>query len=217
MDRRHRRPITPALRDSVLEDLPELAQIAHEELRAKCVEAWAHALAESAFQRITDIPGEANPGMFRLKRGTQAEHLRGVTRIALAIADDFATSFPEARIDRDIVIAGGLLHDVGKAWEFDPENRARWTADPSQAGSPSLRHPVYGAHLCILVGLPEEIVHIALSHSLEGENLTRSLEGLIVHRADHLWWSIAGGCGLLEKESDAILAGRKISPRALRS
>jgi putative nucleotidyltransferase with HDIG domain len=217
MDRRHRRPITPALRDSVLEDLPELAQIAHEELRAKCVEAWAHALAESAFQRITDIPGEANPGMFRLKRGTQAEHLRGVTRIALAIADDFATSFPEARIDRDIVIAGGLLHDVGKAWEFDPENRARWTADPSQAGSPSLRHPVYGAHLCILVGLPEEIVHIALSHSLEGENLTRCLEGLIVHRADHLWWSIAGGCGLLEKESDPILAGRKISPRALRS
>src|SRR5690349_11642378 len=107
MDRRARRPITQALRDSVLEDLPELAQITHEELRAKCIEAWAIALAESSFHRITDIPGEANPGMFRLRRGTQAEHLRGVTRIALAIADDFATSFPETRIERDIVLAGG--------------------------------------------------------------------------------------------------------------
>ncbi|MBE9603236.1 HD domain-containing protein [Acetobacteraceae bacterium H6797] len=215
-DSRPRRPITQALRDSVLEDLPELAQIGHQQLRERCIEAWAYALAESAFERISDLPGEANPGMFRLKRGNQAAHLRGVTRIALAIADDFAGEFPEADIDRDLVIAGGLLHDVGKCWEFDPANRARWTGDPSQTGSPSLRHPVYGAHICLTVGLPEEIAHIALGHSYEGEHLIRSLECLIVQRADHLWWSIAGGCGLLTPENDAILAGRKITPRALR-
>jgi putative nucleotidyltransferase with HDIG domain len=215
-DRRTRRPITPALREGVLEDLPEIAQITHAELRTRTIEAWAYALAESTFDRVTDIPGEANPGMLRLRRGNQADHLRSVTRIALAIADDFAGTFPEAQIDRDIVIAGGVLHDVGKAWEFDPENLARWRGDPSRSGLPSLRHPVYGAHICLAVGLPEEIAHIALSHSHEGEFQTRSLEGLIIHRADHPWWSIAGACGLLDAASDSILAGRKITPRALR-
>ncbi len=215
-DRRERRPITQGLRDGVLEDLPEIALIAQEELRAKTIEAWAYALSGTGFDRIDDIPGEANPGMLRLRRGSQAVHLRSVTRIALAIADDFAATFPEARIERDIVIAGGLLHDVGKAWEFDPENLARWRADPSQAGLPALRHPVYGAHICLAVGLPEEIVHIALSHSHEGDFQQRSLEALIIHRADHPWWSIAGACGLLDAESGVILATRKITPRAPR-
>jgi putative nucleotidyltransferase with HDIG domain len=216
LDRRERRPVTDALRNTVVEDLPELADVKNEELRRKVVEAWAYALSETSFPRITAIPGEANPAMFALKRGSQADHLRGVARVATAIADDFSRAFPEAVIDRDIVLAGGLVHDVGKAWEFEPANRARWTADGSQAGSPSLRHPVYGAHVCITVGLPEEIVHIALAHSHEGELLNRSLECIIVQRADHLWWAVAGGCGLLEPATAGVLEARKITPRALR-
>jgi putative nucleotidyltransferase with HDIG domain len=217
LDRRTRRPITDAMRASVLEDLPELAEVRNDELRGKIIEAWAYALSETSFNRIAAIPGEANPGMFTLKRGNQATHLRGVARIATGIADDFATAFPETVIDRDIVLAGGLVHDVGKAWEFEPANRARWGSDGSQSGAPSLRHPVYGAHVCITVGLPEEIVHIALAHSFEGDLLNRSLECLIVQRADHLWWSIAGGCGLLDPATAGALEARKITPRALRS
>ncbi|HEY8614247.1 MAG TPA: HD domain-containing protein [Roseomonas sp.] len=216
LDRHDRREITDALRAMVIEDLPELALITHDELRRKCVEVWCLALSETSFGRISEIPGESNPGQFALRRGDQAAHLRGVTRIALSVADEFASMDPDVRIDRDLVIAGGLTHDVGKAWEFDPANRARWTNDPSAAGLPSLRHPVYGAHLCIAAGLPEEIAHIALAHSFEGEHLIRSLECLIVQRADHLWWSIAGGCGLLKPGGNAILESRKIVPRPLR-
>ncbi|AWL96818.1 HD domain-containing protein [Bradyrhizobium ottawaense] len=216
LDRRLPRPITDALRATVLEDLPELAHIRDDELRRKAIEAWAYALAETDFPRLTAIPGEATPGVFALKRGSQAVHLRSVARIAMAIADDFAQEFPETTVDCDIVLAGALLHDVGKAWEFDPANRRRWDADKSQAGSPALRHPVYGAHVCIAVGLPEEIAHIALGHSYEGDLMHRSLECLIVHRADHMWWSIAGGFGLLKPETAGMLESRKISPRALR-
>jgi putative nucleotidyltransferase with HDIG domain len=215
-DRRPRREITEALRATVLDDLPELAQIGNEELRHQCVEVWCLALAESSFARISDIPGDSNPGQFALQRGNQATHLRGVTRIALSIAQEFAAMDAGVRIDRDLVIAGGLTHDVGKPWEFDAANRARWAGDPSAAGLPSLRHPVYGAHLCLMAGLPEELAHIALAHSFEGEHLIRSLECLIVQRADHLWWSIAGGCGLLQPSSDTILEARKIVPRPLR-
>lgn len=217
LDRRTPREITDAMRAEVLEDLPELAGIGNEELRYKCVQVWCLALAESSFLRISDIPGESNPGQFALRRGNQATHLRGVTRIALSIADEFTAMDPAVRIDRDLVIAGGLTHDVGKPWEFDAANRRRWTGDPSATGLPSLRHPVYGAHLCITAGLPEELAHIALAHSFEGEHLIRSLECLIVQRADHLWWSIAGGCGLLQPSGDAILEARKIVPRPLRN
>lgn len=212
-----RREINDALRQTVIEDLPEVAWIADAGLRSKVVEAWAYALAESSFARISDLPAEANPGQFLLKRGSQADHLRGVTRVATAIADDFINAYPEADIDRDVVVAGGLVHDVGKPWEFDPVRRAKWTGDASRAGLPSLRHPVYGIHVGFAVGLPEEVVHIILSHSYEGDFLVRSLEATIVHRADSLWWSVAGGAGLLDPRSNSILAERKIAPRPLKS
>lgn len=215
VDERPRRPITDALRQTVIEDLPEVALVNNVTLRNKVVEAWAYALAESSFDRITSLPAEGNPGVFLMKRGTQADHLRGVTRVALSIADEFLKTFPEADIDRDVVIAGGLVHDVGKPWEFDPFNRKKWTGDPSRAGLPSLRHPVYGIHVCFAVGMPEEVTHIVLSHSYEGDFLIRSLEGIIVQRADALWWAVAGGAGLLDPKSDGVLESRKISPRKL--
>ena len=211
------RTITDALRQSVLEDLPEIGWIRSDDLRRKVVEAWAFSLADSSFERIADLPAEGNPGVFLLKRGTQADHLRGVTRTAVAIADEFLASYPEADIDRDIVIAGGLLHDVGKPFEFDPVRRAKWKADPSRAGLPSIRHSVYGVHVCLAVGLPEDVAHIAFSHSYEGDFVVRSLEAIIVHRADSLWWAVAGAAGLLDASSNSVLDGRKIAPRPLRT
>jgi putative nucleotidyltransferase with HDIG domain len=211
------RPITDELRQTVVEDLPEASLIQNEDLRRKVVEAWAYALAESSFDRVTSLPAEGNPGAFLMKRGTQADHLRGVTRVSMAIADEFQTSFPETDIDRDVIIAGGLVHDVGKPWEFDPVNRDKWAGDPSRAGLPSLRHPVYGIHVCFAVSLPEEVIHIVLAHSYEGDFLIRSLEATIVHRADSLWWAVAGASGLLDPSSKSVLDSRKISPRKLRN
>ncbi len=82
-----RRPVTDALRQSVVEDLPEIADIADAGLRQGAIEAWAYALARSDFARITDIPPEGNPGLSVLKRGTQADHLRGVAHLALRIVE----------------------------------------------------------------------------------------------------------------------------------
>lgn len=196
-----RRPVTDALRHTILEDLPELADIQDNSLRAAAIEAWTYSLVRSSFARIADIPPEGNPGLSVLKRGTQADHLRGVAHLALAIVDEFARTNPEARIDRDIVLTGALCHDVGKPYEFDPDNIARWTRDPSATGHPTLRHSVFGAHVCLAVGLPEEIAHIALGHSLEGKHIGVSTECLIIRHADHTWWQVAAGLGLLKPES----------------
>jgi putative nucleotidyltransferase with HDIG domain len=214
------RPITDAVRRTVVEDLPEIAQLQDATLRRKAIEAWAFALSHSSFGRIRDIPPGGNPGMNVLKRGSQADHLRGVARLALQIVDTFIESRPEVCIDRDVVLAGALCHDVGKCYEFDPVNQARWAADPSATGQPTLRHTVFGTYVCLTVGLPEEVAHIACAHSLEGQHIGVSTECMIVRHADHAYWSVAGALGLLTPESlrpNPILRVRRLAdemPRA---
>jgi putative nucleotidyltransferase with HDIG domain len=208
------RPITDALRRSVTEDLPEMVEIGNADLRRKAIEAWAFALSHSSFGRISDIPPGGNPGMNVLKRGSQADHLRGVAKLALQIADTFIAQRPEVCVDRDVVLTGALCHDVGKCYEFDPENLARWEADPSASGQPTLRHTVFGTYVCLAVGLPEEIAHIACAHSLEGQHIGVSSECMIVRHADHAYWSVAGALGLLIPETlrpNPILRVRRLA------
>jgi len=210
---KQQRPINDALRRSVMEDLPELGDIGGTDLRRQAIEAWAFALSHSSVGRISDIPPGGNPGMNVLKRGSQADHLRGVARLALQIADTFVATRPEVRVNRDVVLCGALCHDVGKCYEFDPENLARWAADPAATGQPTLRHTVFGTYVCLAVGLPEEIAHIACAHSLEGQHIGVSSECMIVRHADHAYWSVAGTLGLLIPETlrrDPILRVRQL-------
>lgn len=195
------REITAALRQQVREELPEIAQITDAGLQAKAVEAWAYALANSSFTSIREIPPAGNPDTNEAKRGDQTDHLRGVTRLAIGIAKEMAAAYPELEIDMDTVIAGGLLHDVGKAFEFDPVRRKHWRSAQKKTGRPAIRHPAYGAHICLTVGLPEEIAHIAMAHSGEGELLLRSLECMIVHQADYTFWNVLLAGGELKPET----------------
>jgi 23S rRNA maturation-related 3'-5' exoribonuclease YhaM len=117
--------VTDELRRQVRVELPEVEEIRIPELRERVVEAWALALAASSFRAIAEIEPSGNPGVNTLKRGSQTDHIRGVTRLAMRIADEMSALMPDLRIDRDILIAGALCHDIGKPWEFDPENRKR--------------------------------------------------------------------------------------------
>lgn len=108
---------------------------------------------------------------------------------------------PQFDVDIDEVIAGGLCHDLGKAWEYDPHNRERWEADHRITGLPSLRHPLAGVHVALSAGLPEQIAHIAGTHSAEGERITRSLAGEIIAIADSTFWRLLRSDRLLEPPS----------------
>jgi putative nucleotidyltransferase with HDIG domain len=193
--------VTDDLRAMIREELPEAALIRDEALRAQVIEAWASAIADSSFRSIADIAPSGGPGVFVAKRGTQIDHLRGVTRIAMRMADELEELYPDLKVDRDILIAGGLCHDVGKAFEFDPERRKAWQADPHAVGLPPLRHPAYGAHICLSAGLPLAVAHVASAHSGEGELLTRSLENTIINFADHAFWHILAAGGQVLPES----------------
>jgi 23S rRNA maturation-related 3'-5' exoribonuclease YhaM len=191
------------IRTGVRESLPELGLIGDSDLREKCVDAWALALSQTEFERIEDIPPTGTPTSPYLKPPlTQADHMRGTATIAIGMVDGLEEVAGKTRINRDLVIASALLHDVGKAWEVSPRNLARWKADPAITGNPSFRHSAYGAHLCLTVGLPETVAHTAGYHSGggEGEWIQRSMENTIVYLADLAFWKMAERAGLLEEE-----------------
>ena len=154
------------------------------------------------------------PGIAELKHGGQNVHLRGVAHFAVGIAKHMKVLEPKVDINEDVVLVGALCHDLGKAWELDPVNQKRWSADPSRVGDASLRHPVYGAHIALIAGLPESIVHIAACHSAEGEKVVRSLECNIVVAADETWWKMTAASGILKEESVKGLI-KRFEPRHL--
>lgn len=202
-----RRPICDETRRHVSEDFPEISLIVDADLRRNVIEAWSYALCCSDFKRITDMPPDGNPGSPVLKTGTQADHVRGVFRYAHAIAREFEQTYPQVSIDWDILLAGAACHDVGKPFEFDESNRDRWALSPAQAGAPTFRHSVFGMHVCLVVGLPDEVAHIAVGHSFEGNHMGVSTECMIVRQADHGWWHVAGALGLIREETMSGLAG----------
>ena len=190
--------IDSELRNGVMNSLPEAMKIVDVELRNQVYDARALSLSKSSFKLIEDIPAKGGPETPAILGGTQADHLNGVARIAVAMATALKETIGSFQVDLDEVRAGGLCHDLGKAFEFDPENRKRWSDDPAMTGFPSMRHTLYGVHIALSAGLPEKIAHIAGAHSPEGGFIIRSLACDIVHLADEAFWHLLGKGDRLE-------------------
>lgn len=182
-----------ALKQGVYISLPILAEVKDAKLRDKVAEAWALAMSENGYSTIEEIEGSGKPGGYII--GDQAQHICCVTRMALAMAEIIETSYDkDMGIDRDLLIVAGLCHDVGKPYEYNREKQPLWRAEPEKYGNPPLRHTLYGVHIALTVGLPEEIAHVCGCHSPEGDLVQRSLLATIIYHADKATWRIPGCC-----------------------
>jgi len=117
--------------------------------------------------------------------------------MANAMADALEKIHGDIGVDRDLLWACGLCHDLGKPFEFSPRNQERWRKNVPAAGYPSVRHSVYGVHVALTVGLPEAVAHTAGAHSAEGQFIKRSLENTLVHFADDAYWRVMERAGFL--------------------
>jgi putative nucleotidyltransferase with HDIG domain len=157
-----------------------LAEIGEEGLRERVVATWVHAMQLAG---ASDLARDIPPLKKLAKRpdckpGLGLEHVQAVIRFAIAIAD----AEPHAhglRPDRDVVVAGALLHDVGKLLE-----RAEPGSHPL-AGA-MIRHAVSGVHVAMLENVPTSVMHVIAYHAAEGHRVHRSLECHIVYVADEL-------------------------------
>ncbi len=164
--------------------IPELSQLVDPVLQEKVITTWVDA-CEIAGRNPDDL-NEMPFSLLLPDCGVSfIEHTRGVTQTALAMAEALAKAYPdEARMhaDHDVLLAGALLHDVGKVLEIgQAEHGEGWVKTEN---GKLLRHPISGTALAYARGIDDRILHIIACHSKEGDGYRKTIEAHIIHHAD---------------------------------
>ena len=158
----------------------ELKWIDDKKLADQVVKVWKKASDMGKWKTLDKVPFTL---LFE-NSGKLTDHTKRVTHLAKAVYDK-----RDEKINKDYLIAGILLHDVGKLLEYD---RVAGKIVKGEYGK-KFRHPVSGAMLAKNLGLPDEIVHIIFAHSHEGDKTERSPEAVIVHHCDFIDFHIKKG------------------------
>ena len=170
------------MREKLLQILPEIKWIADGDLREKVIATWITGLERGGW-----TPEDIERMPFTLAKkvlASFAQHVRSVTRICAAVSDTFDEIYNgvDLKLDKDILLAGALLHDVGKLVEMEEVDGAfRKTADGK-----IVRHAFSGVALADAHGLPAAVQHIIGTHSKEGDPFKRIPESIICHFADFM-------------------------------
>jgi putative nucleotidyltransferase with HDIG domain len=169
------------VREELRAILPEIDEIADETLRDRVVATWEAGLSRGGWE-----PKDLERMPFTLLKPVKinfAQHVRSVTRICLAAAQTFDEVYQgELSLDRDTLLAGALLHDVGKLLEIE---EAGGSFRKSAQGK-LVRHPFSGVALADANGIPPRVQHIIGMHSKEGDPFRRTPEAVVLHLADFM-------------------------------
>jgi len=161
---------------------PEIELIEDKGLKEKVIAVWEDALK---------LGGWVSSDLFKIPFTllipecpvNLLDHTRVVTKMSLSIFEVIKEFYGEkVLIERDNLLAGALLHDIGKLLEYS-EKEGKFTK--SKTGE-LLRHPFSGAGLAYKHGLPEEVIHIIAVHAKEGDGGKRTPEAVIIHHVDFI-------------------------------
>lgn len=160
-----------------------LHRIGDSRLRQQVVEVWVRAAAEGGWRTVDELLKMP----FTILVDTQGiniiEHTIAVTEGALGLAEAQRRSYRNMPypVNFDRLIAGGLLHDVGKLIEVESDGKGGYRK--SRSGELA-RHPISGAIIAAKVGLPTDIINTIACHAKEGEGAPKVLETVLIHQAD---------------------------------
>ena len=176
----------------------QLVRIKDDDLRAKTVAAWVEAARLGGWRTVEELKAMPFTLLAETRGLSIIEHTIAVTEGACGLARaqlDAYGSMPY-QIDMDRLIAGGLLHDVGKLVEAERDGRGGFRK--SRAGQYA-RHPVSGAIIAARVGLGEDVVNTIACHAREGEGAPKVVETVLIHQADFATFDplVMKGKGLL--------------------
>jgi putative nucleotidyltransferase with HDIG domain len=155
--------------------LPEINAITDASLRDGVAAVWQELWQQSPFEAPEDVPTSVEIHTSHLR------HCRSVLAIARSVADAFER-FHGVAVDRDVLIAAGLLQDVSKLVEYQPQDGAYALTDAGRR----YPHGFLGAHAALNHGLPPAVCEIIVSHSPTATTFPPSLEGKILYYADQL-------------------------------
>jgi putative nucleotidyltransferase with HDIG domain len=176
------------MHNEIASALPELKLIQDASLRENVTHVWAEALESGGFT-IAELKAVPFTLLSDNVSVSFLEHVRAVCQMCVAMADVVSGSYgTRIPIDKDVLIAGALLADVGKMIEF--ERRADGTYRKGHKGD-MLRHPFSGVGLAFKHDIPYEVMHIIAVHSKEGDFVRRSPEAIIYHHAEFADFELA--------------------------
>jgi 3'-5' exoribonuclease len=110
--------IVESSRFAVDELFQELSAIVEKEIRDAPLRKLVLTLLTDNEKALKDLP--ASERQFYPFRGGWLEHVRSVTQNCIRLADHYLTLYPELKppLNRDLVIAGAVLHDLGRVREL---------------------------------------------------------------------------------------------------
>lgn len=161
--------------------IPEFDWIKDEGLKKATLDVWCEAMEAGGWtpEDLDEIPFtlllDPCPASF-------LTHTRSVTTCAYLTGKALKTFYDEEKlsINLDHLVAGALLHDVGKLLEY---TRKKNKVVKSENGK-FLRHPFSGVAISFGKGIPDDVLHMIAMHSKEGNLGKRCPESVIIHHAD---------------------------------
>ncbi|MGD8537896.1 MAG: HD domain-containing protein [Candidatus Aminicenantes bacterium] len=164
----------------ILSLMPEFQSIGDPDLREKTLKVWMEAMAKKGWT-VEDLLEMPFTLLIENTPFNIVEHTRAVTLCSVQIADVLVDEYKDRiSLDRDILLSGALLHDVGKLFEYAREENRFVKSEEGKL----LRHPISGAAFASQFGIPQEVLHIIAAHSKEGDGARRTVEAVIVNHAD---------------------------------
>jgi putative nucleotidyltransferase with HDIG domain len=161
----------------------QLDSIKNGEIRAKVVRTFVLACERGNWRSVDDLKRIPFTLLTDPLGVSFIEHTIAVTEGAAALGRAQSEAYAKLpyALDFDRLYAGGLLHDVGKLLEIEPDGRGGFRK--SLAGKYA-RHPVSGAILAAECGLPGDVINIIVCHAKEGEGRPQVVEAVLIHQAD---------------------------------
>jgi putative nucleotidyltransferase with HDIG domain len=161
----------------------QLSQIKDEKLKKGVVDVWVKGCERGGWQSVEELYEIPFTLLADTKGVNFVEHTIAVTDGAVALARAQTDTYRKVpyEINYDRLVAGGLLHDVGKLLEIEKDGSGGYRK--SHSGK-CARHPISGAILAAEAGLDEEVVNTIGCHAKEGDGRPQVVETVFIHQAD---------------------------------
>jgi putative nucleotidyltransferase with HDIG domain len=168
------------MQKKLLSLMPEFQSIKDLDLQERTLEVWIEAMEKKGWT-VEDLLEMPFTLLIERTPINIIEHTRAVTLCSVQIADVLLDEYKDRiSINRDILLSGALLHDVGKLFEYIRQEGRFVKSEDGKL----LRHPISGAAFASKFDIPQEVLHIIAAHSKEGDGERRTVEAVIVNHAD---------------------------------
>lgn len=168
----------------IKELFPEVSEIQDPNLRQGVIDIWLDLAAAAPWERFEDVPKNLASEKYR----PLISHIRGVTRMALSLAE-IAKNLHGTPYDRDLLISACLLHDASKVIETEPDPDGEdpggdvLPARKSNTGK-ALPHGALAMHMVLEKGLPLDLAHLVITHTHDCNKRGVGWEASVLFYAD---------------------------------